>query len=93
MGQEFFHVFLAPAGLAAGGDFDLGAVQGLQGQTNGPGAHGQLDGLFEDAAEGLLIVTPEAPEAVVTGLQQGGEQRRERCSRQATSSLRVARMR
>ena len=44
----------------------------LQSRTNGAGAHRQLDGLFEDRAEGFLVVAPEAPEAVVVGLKQAG---------------------
>ena len=72
-GQEFFHALLAPAGAVAGGGLNLGAVQGLQGQAHGAGAHGQLDGLFEDGAEGLFVVAPEAPERVVVGGQEAAQ--------------------
>ena len=73
LGEQFFHVFLAPPLGAATGGLNFRAVQGLQGQTDGPGAHGHLHRLFEDLAQGLFVVAPETPERVVIGPDQAGE--------------------
>lgn len=61
-GQDFFHVFLAPAAGGAGGGLNFRAIDGLQGQAHRPGAQGQLHGLSEDRAQGLFVIAPEAPE-------------------------------
>ena len=60
---------LQPVGTATDG-LDFRAVKGLEGQTDGSGAHGQLHGLFEDVAQRLFVIAPEAPERVVIGLDQ-----------------------
>jgi hypothetical protein len=55
-GQQFLHIFLAPAAVTAGGRFDFGAIQRLQDQADGSRAQGQLGALFENLAQGLFVV-------------------------------------
>lgn len=73
LGQEFLHVFLAPAIGAAAGGLDFGAIQSLQGKANGAGVEGQLHGLFKNGAQGFLVVAPETPEAVMVRRNEAAE--------------------
>ena len=51
----------------------LRAVEGLQGQPHRAAGEGHLHGLFEDGAQGLFVVAPEAPQAVVIGGDEAGQ--------------------
>ncbi len=70
LGQEFFHMLLAPALGSAARGLDFRAIQGLEGQSHTTCLQGQLHTLFENLAQGFLMVAPKTPQTVVVGLNQ-----------------------
>jgi len=93
-GQEFVHILLAPAAVTTGGGFDLGAIHSAcNTKPTAPARTASWALCLKTWRNAFWFSFQKRQRLLWSGAINPVSQTSERCSRQAASSLRVARMR